>query len=89
MIADARPGQVHDALGALQAVEVDVPGGRCPRDLVGSRGRVPDQPDDVVAGTAQVGHECRADKAGSPRDRDPHGAIIPHTVHGHHGEGFP
>ena len=77
LVGEARPGQVHDGRHAvqrpwIQAAPVRL---RVPDDRVRSPGARADQPDDVMAVSAQRGDQGGADQSRRPGDRNVHRGI--------------
>ena len=79
VVADACAGEVDGAVDAGRGrSRSTVPPVGVPGHLVrGAGGRVPDEPDDVVARRAQPGDERGADEPGRAGDDDLHGSILP------------
>ena len=78
MVADPRPGEVDDRVGALQRGEVArLPAVGSQVDLVGGGGRRRTEPNDVVAVGAQRRDQGGTDQAGGPGDCDLHARSSP------------
>ena len=65
-----RPGEVDDAVDAVEAAGVEAAAGGVPLHLVGRARGVADEPHHLVAARTQRGDEGRADQSGRARDGD-------------------